>query len=79
MTIGLVLRHTYQETCEICESIAKFFVKVGSRFNNFFTRVGYARAAAELARQGYYEEAKKLMIESEEIKADTNKNLKGWV
>ena len=52
MTIGLVLRHTYQETCEICESIAKFFVKVGSRFNNFFTRVGYARAAAELARQG---------------------------
>ena len=79
MSIGLVLRHTYEETCEICESIGRFLVKIGSGFNNFFTRVGYARAAAELSRQGYYEEAKKLMIESEEIKADTNKNLKGWV
>ena len=68
MTIGLVLRHTYQETCEICESIAKFFVKVGSRFNNFFTRVGYARAAAELTRQGYHKEAKNLMIDLKRMK-----------
>ena len=79
MSIGLVLRHTYEETCEICETIAKFFGKVFAAFNRFFTRVGYARAAAELARQGYQKEAKALMLEQAELKAETNKNLKGWV
>tara|TARA_A200000159_G_scaffold71543_1_gene66410 strand:- start:631 stop:759 length:129 start_codon:yes stop_codon:yes gene_type:complete len=41
---------------------------VGSKFNIFFTRVGYARAASELARQGYYEEAKALMLEKDNLK-----------
>ena len=68
MSIGLVLRHTYEETCEICDKIAHY-IKVGSiHFNKFFTRVGYARAASELARQGYYEEAKALMLEKENLK-----------
>ena len=68
MSIGLVLRHTYQETCEICEQIAHYLKVVGSKFNTFFTRVGYARAASELARQGYYEEAKALMTEKDNLK-----------
>ena len=79
MSIGLVLRHTYKETCEICETVAKFFGKVFAAFNRFFTSVGYARAAAELARQGYHKEAKALMLEQTELKVETNKNLKGWV
>lgn len=33
-----------------------------SGFNNFFLRVGKARAAAELTRLGYHEEAKRLML-----------------
>ena len=68
MSIGLVLRHTYQETCEICDKISHY-IKVGSiHFNKFFTRVGYARAASELVRQGYYEEAKALMLEKDNLK-----------
>ena len=68
MSIGLVLRHTYQETCEICEQIAHYLKVVGSKLDKFFTRVGYARAASELARQGYDEEAKALMMERKKYK-----------
>lgn len=32
--------------------------------------LGYSKAAAELARQGMYEEAKALMLELEEFKAN---------
>ena len=67
MSIGLVLRHTYQETCEICDKIAHYIRVSSVRFNNFFTRVGYARAASELARQGYYKEAKELMLEKDKL------------
>jgi hypothetical protein len=31
---------------------------------NWFERVGTARAAAELSRQGHYELAKKMMLEN---------------
>jgi hypothetical protein len=68
MSIGLVLRHTYEETCEICEKIAHFFKIVGKKWNTIFTRIGYARAAAQLANQGYYEEAKALMLEKDNLK-----------
>ena len=68
MSIGLVLRHTYEETCEICDKIAHYAKIVGKNFNTFFTRLGYARAASELARQGYYEEAKALMTEKDKMK-----------
>ena len=68
MSIGLVLKHTYEETCEICDKIAHYAKIVGKNFNTFFTRLGYARAASELARQGYYEEAKALMTEKDNLK-----------
>ena len=41
------------------------FAPVGglfSGFNNFFLSLGRARAAAELSRMGYHEEAKYLML-----------------
>lgn len=63
MSIGLVLRHTYEGTCEICDKIAHYAKVVGKNMNKFFVSVSYARAASELARQGYYEEAKALMME----------------
>ena len=63
-----VFKHTYEVTCEIFDKISHY-IKVGSiHFNKFFTRVGYARAASELARQGYYEEAKALMLEKDNLK-----------
>ena len=67
MSIGLVIRYTYEETCEICEQVAKFTKVVFKGFDRFFTRVGYARAASELARQGYVNEAKALMLEKDKI------------
>ena len=68
MSIGLVLRHTYEETCEVCEKIAHF-IRVGvKKMNRFFIVASYARAASALAQQGYYEEAKTLMLERKNIK-----------
>ena len=68
MSIGLVLRHTYEETCEICDKISVWFSKTAKKWNMIFTRIGYARAASQLASQGYYKEAKELMIEKENLK-----------
>ena len=34
-----------------------------SSFGHWFQVIGYSRAAAELARQGFHEESKKLMLE----------------
>jgi len=56
MSIGLVFKTTYNETCEICE-------KIGKAIYNWMERVGTARAAAELSRQGYHEQAKNLILE----------------
>ena len=67
MSIGLVLRHTYEETCEICDKIAVWFSAAAKKWNVIFTRMGYARAASQLASQGYYKEAKALMLEKENI------------
>ena len=51
-------------------SVMKFaFAPVGglfSGFNNFFLSVGKAKAAAELHRMGYYDEAKYLMLTDNE-------------
>ena len=48
------------------EAVMKFaLAPVGglfSGFNSFFTSLGKARAAAELHRLGYHEEAKYLML-----------------
>ena len=67
MSIGLVLRHTYQETCEVCDKISRFIGKSMKTFYIVCERIGYARAASYLASQGRYEEAKKLMLEKEKI------------
>lgn len=45
--------------CAFCDLIAKAF----NGMITFFERVGRARAAAELSRQGYVEQAKALMLE----------------
>jgi len=67
MSIGQAIQYTYDETCELCEKVALFIKKISSEFNRFFTRVGYARAASELARQGYHKEAKELMLEKSKL------------
>jgi hypothetical protein len=44
--------------CAICDIIAKAFRSMIETFES----IGRARAAAELARQGYVKEAKELML-----------------
>ena len=48
MSIGLVLRHTYEGTCEICDKIAHYAKVVGKNMNKFFVSVSYARANLNL-------------------------------
>jgi|TARA_Y100000389_G_scaffold57753_1_gene53766 tRNA G26 N,N-dimethylase Trm1 len=68
MSIGLVLRHTYQETCEICEKVAHLVSKVWDGIVAHAEIVGTARAAAQLSQQGYHKEAKALMLELDRMK-----------
>jgi hypothetical protein len=48
-----------QTYCAFCAVVSKGF----DNFIDLFERVGRAKAAAELTRQGYYKEAKALMLE----------------
>ena len=48
-----------QTYCAFCAYVEKGF----KNFIEFFERLGRARAASELARQGYYKEAKALMLQ----------------
>jgi hypothetical protein len=41
-----------------------------TKFEKFFTVIGYSRAAAELSRNGYHVEAKKLMMELTMLRED---------
>ena len=68
MSVGLVIRHTYQETCELCDKISQLVKRTFRSFFLFCERIGYARAAHYLATQGKYEEAKKLILERNNIK-----------
>ena len=68
MSIGLVLRHTYEETCEVCDKIAVWFHRLHENGIHFLLKVGLVRAASQLATQGYYKEAKALMTEKENMK-----------
>jgi len=40
-----------------------------SAFERFSLAMGYSRAAAELARMGYYEESKKCMMEMQKLRS----------
>lgn len=45
--------------CSFCEAVNKFFANLMVKCE----KIGTYRAASELARQGYYKEAKALMME----------------
>ena len=68
MSIGLVLRHTYQETCEVCDKLSAFIRKSTKSFLRVCESLAYARAANFLVTQGIHEEAKQLMLERKNIK-----------
>jgi glucan biosynthesis protein len=68
MSIGLVINYTYKSTCEICEVISNFASKTFTNMIHTFEVVGTAKAASQLAAQGYHKEAKALMLHLKELK-----------
>ena len=58
------ITHTsfYNITCKVCDVIRKAVVAFFIGIIAMGESVGRARAAAELSRQGYYKEAKDLML-----------------
>jgi len=65
MSIGLVLNHTYKQTCEICDWIAKMTQIAFIAVIAFGESAGRARAASHLSSMGLYEEAKYLMLKED--------------
>ena len=51
--------------CAFCAAVAKYATKFFTGMIGMFESVGRARAAAELARQGYHEEARAIMLREE--------------
>ena len=68
MSIGLVINYTYKSTSEICEVISNFASKTFTNMIHTFEVVGTAKAASQLAAQGYHKEAKALMLHLKELK-----------
>jgi len=62
--MGVMTIAIYNKTCQVCEVTKQAFLKFVMGVWSIGESAGRARAARELARQGYYEEAKKLMLES---------------
>ena len=54
--------------CHVCEAVGSFCKRVGRGIEYFVTTTSYAKASAELARQGHQAEAKALMMELKSYK-----------
>ena len=51
---------------DTADTITSWFGRLAAAIHCGFVRTGRARAAAELAKQGYCKEAKKIMLENQE-------------
>lgn len=58
------LSQTWNVTCTTCVIIRKAILSVLVGLYSFGESLGRARAASELYRQGYHEEAKRLILDS---------------
>ena len=63
MSIGMAINYGYDKTCEICDTVSKYFTIALIGCIAFSESAGKARAASELARMGYHKEAKALMLD----------------
>jgi hypothetical protein len=62
MTVATLSHTTWNYTCKICSILRKAFYVAFVGLIAFGESAGRARAASELSRQGYYDEAKALMV-----------------
>lgn len=63
-----ITQTTWTFTCKACTIIRNILVGAFVAMIAYTETAGRARAAAELTRQGYHEEAKALMLELEELR-----------
>ena len=63
MTVATMTNTTWAYTCKICKMIRTALSVAFVGMIAFGESAGRARAAAELSRQGFHEEAKALMLE----------------
>ena len=63
-----ITQTTWTFTCKACIIIRNLFLGALATMMAITETAGRTRAAAELTRQGYHEEAKALMLELEEIR-----------
>lgn len=62
---ALVINYTINPVWSIVKSISRGLIRSQMI-------IGYSRAAAELARQGYHEESKQTMLKLAELRDDKN-------
>ena len=67
MTVATISNTTWNFTCKICSVIRNSLVAFIAFIIANGEIAGRSRAAAELSRQGYHDEAKALMLELKEI------------
>lgn len=73
MSVGIALQHSYEFTCEICTKMRSLLVAVMVTIISISESAGRARAASELSRMGYHQEAKALML-GKEIDYESSNN-----
>lgn len=57
----------YNITCDFCIAVRNTLAKIGTRFMESMEITGRGIAASRLANLGYYEQARRLMLEREEL------------
>ena len=68
MTVATMTNTTWTYTCKLCKVIRNVFAVLFVGIIALGESAGRARAAAELSRQGYHDEAKALMTSPKDFR-----------
>lgn len=68
MTVATMTNKTWTYTCKICKMIRTALSVAFVGLIAFSESAGRARAASELSRQGYHDEAKALMLSPKDFR-----------
>tara|TARA_B100001057_G_scaffold436877_1_gene468281 strand:- start:943 stop:1158 length:216 start_codon:yes stop_codon:yes gene_type:complete len=68
MTVATISNTTWSYTCKVCKMIRTALSVAFVGIIAFGESAGRARAASELSRQGYHDEAKALMLSPKDFR-----------
>jgi hypothetical protein len=68
MTVATISNTTWSYTCKVCKMIRTALSVAFVAIIAFGESAGRARAASELSRQGYHDEAKALMLSPKDFR-----------